>query len=964
MKAPTSIYTFLVERRNLLLGFMLAVAVLCGLMVPRVNVNTDMTRYLPADSEMKQGLDRMTQALGPNTIDMLSVRAMYQGLTASQRDSLAAVFRQMEDVRALTAVQEKEGYVLYDLAIVPDGDPKAVATLIKDGSLPVVVETSIDGNLPSPIVIIIAALLVFAVLFLMCESWVEPLLYLATIGVAVVLNVGSNVLLESVSMTTNAIVAILQLVLSIDYSIILMNRYRQEIAAAGADADRTEAMKRALKAASPSVLSSAMTTMAGLLVLCLMKFRIGMDLGVVLAKGVLCSVVCLYTVLPSLILLFHSLIWRTHKRVPLPHTDSLARFEMRHRWPLAVVSVAVFVGSILLQNLTTISFSTNYDTPITQRFPRKNTVVLLYQNQDEDKIIGLADMLGLDAKVDTVVSYPTLMRRQLTSREMYANIKGLASMLDPEAATMVNSVLTPEMLDMVYQLRQHDELEDSALAVEVGEINQIASIAEGSGSLPIVTVAAGQSVGAVAPVVSVAPTAQLDTMAKPVTDNIPSVTAVSAMGNRPTYRDTILSPMTASVLAAYLGFEVKQASALYRMAGRGKGTMSPLEFVRYVNDQILPNRMYASFISKEQKRQLVALRRHMEEALQAPEPVVAEVRDTLVANTSDTLPVADTMTALPHLDTLHHADTLPATHPTGAGELPSTHMAEVVTPVINETNIPIDSTCSLEELVDFLTVDLLEDPVLSAFVDDTMRSRLSGVRGMMQQGIGQLKGDGWSMAAIVTGYADEGEEMQQFLERLRQSCDDQLTGEYSLVGESVMFDEMRRGFGGELRLITILTILVILLIVALTFRSLVVPVILVLTVLTGVYINVFVSGLGGRTLLYLAYLIVQSILMGATIDYAILFSNYYREGRRTQGVGESLKAAYRGSIRTIMTSGLIIVLAPGIMSLLVEDHTISAIVGCLAVGGLSAIILILFVLPGCLAACDRWVKGKSSGPSR
>ena len=101
MKAPTSIHTFLVERRNLLLGFMLAVAVLCGLMVPRVNVNTDMTRYLPADSEMKQGLDRMTQALGPNTIDMLSVRAMYQGLTAFQRDSLAAVFRQMEDVRAL-----------------------------------------------------------------------------------------------------------------------------------------------------------------------------------------------------------------------------------------------------------------------------------------------------------------------------------------------------------------------------------------------------------------------------------------------------------------------------------------------------------------------------------------------------------------------------------------------------------------------------------------------------------------------------------------------------------------------------------------------------------------------------------------------------------------------------------------------------------------------------------------------
>ena len=173
-----------------------------------------------------------------------------------------------------------------------------------------------------------------------------------------------------------------------------------------------------------------------------------------------------------------------------------------------------------------------------------------------------------------------------------------------------------------------------------------------------------------------------------------------------------------------------------------------------------------------------------------------------------------------------------------------------------------------------------------------------------------------------------------------------------------MFDEMQQGFGRELLLLTVLTILAILVIVTLTFRSVVVPVMLLLTVLTGVYLNVFISGLGGRSLLYLAYLIVQSILMGATIDYAILFTNYYREGRRTQGVGESLKAAYRGSIRTIMTSGLIIVLAPGIMSLLVTDHTIASIVGCLAVGGLSAIMLILFVLPGCLAACDRWVQRK------
>ena len=135
-------------------------------------------------------------------------------------------------------------------------------------------------------------------------------------------------------------------------------------------------MRRALVAASPSVLSSAFTTMAGLLMLCFMKFRIGMDLGIVLAKGVLCSVLCIYTILPALVLLFHNAIWRSRKRVPVPNTDRLARFELRFRIPLALVAVVVFVASLYLHNLTTISFSTNWPTTISEVFPRKNTVVL------------------------------------------------------------------------------------------------------------------------------------------------------------------------------------------------------------------------------------------------------------------------------------------------------------------------------------------------------------------------------------------------------------------------------------------------------------------------------------------------------------------------------------------------------------------------------------------------------------
>ena len=128
--------------------------------------------------------------------------------------------------------------------------------------------------------------------------------------------------------------------------------------------------------------------------------------------------------------------------------------------------------------------------------------------------------------------------------------------------------------------------------------------------------------------------------------------------------------------------------------------------------------------------------------------------------------------------------------------------------------------------------------------------------------------------------------------------------------------------------------------------------------MTAVFVNVTVSGWVSGGMLYLAYLIVQSILMGATIDYGILFANYYKENRRTLDEYESSTQAYKGSIRTIMTSGIIMVIGPGVMAVSVNDVAISSIVGCLAVGSAVSVLLILFVLPGILVAFDRWVVNK------
>ena len=147
--------------------------------------------------------------------------------------------------------------------------------------------------------------------------------------------------------------------------------------------------------------------------------------------------------------------------------------------------------------------------------------------------------------------------------------------------------------------------------------------------------------------------------------------------------------------------------------------------------------------------------------------------------------------------------------------------------------------------------------------------------------------------------------------------------------------------------------------VALTFRSLAIPALLVLIVQCGVFLTVSAVGAFGGSMYYLALLIVECILMGATIDYGILYTSYYREMRRLMGVREALAAAYRGSIHTVLTSGSIMVLITALVGPLFKNPTIEAIVQTLSIGCLSAILLILLILPGLLALFDRWVVRKS-----
>lgn len=211
---------------------------------------------------------------------------------------------------------------------------------------------------------------------------------------------------------------------------------------------------------------------------------------------------------------------------------------------------------------------------------------------------------------------------------------------------------------------------------------------------------------------------------------------------------------------------------------------------------------------------------------------------------------------------------------------------------------------------------------------------------------------------LTTRYPEDSAETREFLTTLSERCDAMLEGESWLIGTSVMNREMAGTFDAEMNRITLISALAIFIVVALTFRSLIIPLVLVLTVQCGIYLTMAFIGLSGGAMYYLALLMVQCILMGATIDYAILYTSYYREQRAGSSGADAIRNSYDGSLHTILTSALIMIGAAGILGYVFANPAIGEICLTISRGAISATLIIVFVLPGVLAALDRFVRYK------
>ena len=349
---------WVVKHRSLILiiGILLLIPSAFGYFHTRVNY--DILNYLPDEIDTMKGQEIMVDEFGTGAFSMCVVEGMSDKDISKMRKEMCKVDGvkdvlwydsfldlsvpvemlpdSIKDVFINKDADSTILFVLYPNSISADETMDAIESLRKvmnkqcylSGMSAVVTDTKNLSNKETPIYVLIAVILSTIVLALAMDSAIIPVFFLLSIGMAIVYNLGTNVFKGEISYVTQALAAVLQLGVTMDYSIFLWHSYEEKQQVYPGEKGR--AMAHAISNTISSVVGSSITTVAGFIALCFMSFTLGMDLGVVMAKGVVFGVICCVTVLPSMILIFDNAIEKTKHKVILPDLSGISKWVTQH----------------------------------------------------------------------------------------------------------------------------------------------------------------------------------------------------------------------------------------------------------------------------------------------------------------------------------------------------------------------------------------------------------------------------------------------------------------------------------------------------------------------------------------------------------------------------------------------------------------------------------------------------------
>ncbi len=467
-------YEKIVQYKKCLVVLFTFSALLCLWVGQRVAVNYDIADYLPSHSPSSRALEVMEEEFEGG---IPNARVMISNVTIAEALEYKEKLARVEGVEAVTWLDDavnilqplatldqeqvqtyyQDSTALFTVTIKEDMRIEAVQNLreligedqaMSGSAVSTAISTTATVS-EVQLISVFAVLFVLVVLVLTTTSWVEPIIVLVGLGVAIAINKGTNLMFGEISFVTNAAGSILQLAVSLDYSVFLLHRFEE---CRQTNSDVKSAMVEALGKSTLSILSSGLTTVIGFLALVLMQFRLGPDLGLALAKGVAISLIIVFTFMPALILLVYRQIDRTKHRPFVPKLQSLGKWVSRLSMPLVILFALVIVPSYLASNANDYYYGASHifnettqlgaDTlAIEKRFGQNDTYVLLLPQGDLATETKLSQALNELPQVKSIISYVDLAGAEIPLS--YLDETTRAKLMSENYSRMVLSVNVP-----------------------------------------------------------------------------------------------------------------------------------------------------------------------------------------------------------------------------------------------------------------------------------------------------------------------------------------------------------------------------------------------------------------------------------------------------------------------------------------------------------------------------------------
>ena len=534
----------------LILGVLLLIPSVFGYLNTRVNY--DVLTYLPDNIETMKGQDILVNDFGTGAFSMFIVDGMEEKDVAELKEKIEKVdhvanviwYDSIADISVPMSMLPDDIYdvfnsdtgtmmaIFFDDGTSSDGTMDAIAQIRKiagkqcflSGMSAVVTDTKNLAEKETPVYVLIAVILAVIVLGLTMESFFVPLLFMLSIGMAIIYNLGSNYFMGEISYITKALAAVLQLGVTLDYSIFLMHSYEEQ--QVRYDGDKKRAMAHAISQTFSSVMGSSITTIAGFIALCFMSFTLGLDIGIVMVKGVIFGVIACVTILPSMILCCDKIIEKTKHKPFLPDIGRISD-KVTKRYLVYVVLFLLFLfPAIYGNNHTAVYYNLDETLPkdlpsiianekLKEDYDMNTTHMILVDSsvsstdvnkmiKEMDKVDGVKWALGLDSLVGPSVpsdmipeSVSSMLKNdkyqlllvnseyKVASDEVNAQIKTLNKILhkyDKNGMLIGEGPLTADLIDIT------DQDFKTVSAVSIGIIFVIILVLFKSISLPVILV--------------------------------------------------------------------------------------------------------------------------------------------------------------------------------------------------------------------------------------------------------------------------------------------------------------------------------------------------------------------------------------------------------------------------------------------------------------------------------------------